>query len=209
VPPLGESDRGAWCWINRLAPFEDLLAYAPVDQDLMASRFDRLRHALRLDDAEQVRAQTSYLARWRQFQALLNLLQFSESLVVFTTSEAAAGTAPILELGFADALPTAWQAVIDETVSSLEPFAKALAASGRVVPVVEYYDDAIGDELFAELAWPDLTAPLAVLSGDQASFAGKWQAAGWSVCTDADLKAKGWQWVMDLLPPANGEGTHA
>jgi DEAD/DEAH box helicase domain-containing protein len=217
VPPLGESDRGAWCWLNRLSLFEDLLAYAPVDQDLMASRFHGLRHALRLDDSEQVRAGgAAYRTRWRQCQALLNLFQFSGSLVVFTTSEAEAGTAPLLELGMTGAAPAAWQQVIDETIAGLVPFAKALAAAQCVVPVVEHYCDALGDqlgdvlgdELFAELAWPELAAPLAVLSGDQASFARQWQAAGWTVCTDGELKAKGWQWIIDLLPSVDGGTTH-
>jgi DEAD/DEAH box helicase domain-containing protein len=203
VPPLADSNRGDWCWINRLALSEDLLVYAPADQELMANRFERLRFGLRLDDSDQLRAQvTTYRRRWRQFLALFNFFQFSGVLLVFTTSEVEAGTAPNLELAVTGMLSGAWKKAIEETVSSLEPFVKALAAAARMVPEVEYYSDDVGDELFAELAWPDLKKPVAVLAGDQASFAEKWQTMGWIVCTDSDLKAKGWQWMIELLPEA-------
>jgi DEAD/DEAH box helicase domain-containing protein len=206
VPPLSESNRGDWCWINRLALSEDLLVYAPADQELMANRFERLRFGLRLDDSEQLRVQaTTYQRRWRRFHALFNLFQFSGVLLAFTTSEVESGTAPNLELAVTGTMSDAWKEVIEETVSSLAPFAKALAAADRAVPDVEYYSDEIGEELFAELAWPDLIKPMAVLTGDQASFAAKWQTMGWTVCTDTDLKAKGWQWVIDLLPAAAEE----
>ena len=169
----------------------------------MANRFERLRFGLRLDDSEQLRVQaTTYQRRWRRFHALFNLFQFSGVLLAFTTSEVESGTAPNLELAVTGTLSDAWKEVIEETVSSLAPFAKALAAADRAVPDVEYYSDEIGEELFAELAWPDLSKPVAVLTGDQASFAAKWQTMGWTVCTDTDLKAKGWQWVIDLLPAA-------
>jgi len=206
VPPLGKSNRGDWCWSNLLALSEDLLVYAPADQELMASRFEHLRFGLRLDDSEQLRAQrVTYQRRWRQFQALFNLFQFSSALSVFTTSEVASGTTPILELAVTGTLSDAWKGVIEETVSSLEPFARALANAGCAVPEVEYYCDEVGDELFAELAWPDVDKPVAVLTGDQASFAAKWQATGWTLCTDADLKAKGSQWVIDLISAAAEE----
>jgi DEAD/DEAH box helicase domain-containing protein len=191
VPPPGESNRGDWCWINRLALSEDLLVYAPADQELMGNRFERLRFGLRLDDREQLRAQTAtYQRRWRQFQALFNLFQFSGALLVFTRSEVDSGTAPVLALAVTGTLSDAWKGVIEETVSSLGPFAKALAAVDRAVPAVEYYSDEIGEELFAELAWPDLDKPVAVLTGGQASFAAKWQAMGWTVCTDTGWLAE-------------------
>ena len=203
VPPLGESNRGDWSWVSRLALSEDLLVYAPADQELMANRFERLRFGLRLDDSASLRAQvTSYQRRWRQFQALLNFFQFSGVLVVFTTSEEESGIAPNFELAVTGTLSGPWKQVIEDTVSSLKPFAKALATAGCMVPEVEYYSDEGGDEIFAELAWPNLGRPLAVLTGDQASFAAKWQNMGWIVCTDTDLKGRGWQWVIELLSAA-------
>lgn len=203
VAPLGEQNQGDWCWSNRLALTEDLLVYAPADSELMASRFDRLRIALRLDDSEGQRAQvTAFRTLWRRFHALLNLFQFPERLTVFTTSEVEAGVAPELELVIAGMIPPGWQQVVDTVVSTLQPLAKALALAGCVMPELEYYaDDLVGDA-FAELAWPNASTPVAILTGDQRSFTEQWQNAGWMVCTDLDIVAKGRQWVIDLVPKA-------
>jgi len=208
IAPLGEQDQGDWCWSDRLALSEDLIVYAPADQELMASRFDRLHIALRLDDSEEQRSQiTQFRTLWRRFHALFNLFQFTARLIVFTTSEVEAGLAPELEFVASGTIPLAWQHVIDDLVSALQPLAKALALAGRVVPMVEYYAEEFSGDAFAELAWPDAPTPVAVLTGDQRAFAEQWQNAGWMVCTDSDITAKGRQWVMDLVPKAPDQQT--
>ena len=206
IPPLGEANKGDWCWFNRLGITEDLLVYAPIDQELMANRFERIRIALRLDDSESQRSQVNTYRRiWRSFHALLNLFQFSAGLTVFTTSEVAVGTAPVLHFVSGESVSSDWQEVIDEVVSTLEPLTKAMARANCVVPELEYYSDDLPDDLFAELAWPKIKRPIAVLVGDQGAFAEQWQNAGWIVCTDKDITVKGRQWMIGLLPKVTEE----
>jgi DEAD/DEAH box helicase domain-containing protein len=203
IAPLTSGDRGEWLWLTRIALSEDMLAYALCD-DLVAHQFDRVRIALRLRDGESERAQTNtFRKRWRRFQALLNFFQFASHLTLFTTSEVTAGEAPEMEISVAKALTVEWQSVLAEIVGNLDPLIKALAAAGRAVPQVEFYCDDLSEDLFAELAWPDLETPVALLTGDQASGADQWQQAGWRVITDGELTARGTQWLVDLLPAAD------
>jgi DEAD/DEAH box helicase domain-containing protein len=74
-----------------------------------------------------------------------------------------------------------------------------LVAAGIPVPRVEYYHDQLADDLFAELAWPDLDQPVAVLVGDQAAFASQWQAGGWLVVTLDDLQATGVTLLVEMI----------
>ena len=67
------------------------------------------------------------------------------------------------------------------------------------MPRVEYYHDHLADDLFAELAWPDLDRPVAVLVGDQAAFASQWQEGGWMVVTLGDLQANGVTWLVEMI----------
>ena len=84
-----------------------------------------------------------------------------------------------------------------------------MAATGVSVPQVEVYlSDA--SECFAEMAWSSKVASgtdkqnpsvgSVILVGDQVSFAGDWQQAGWSVITLSDIQAKGVAWLLSMLP---------
>jgi DEAD/DEAH box helicase domain-containing protein len=206
--PLTQADNGDWCWLTSLALSGDLLVYvhAPPGKGLSAEHFDPILVALRLGDSPEERAQMgTFKLRWRRFLALFNLFQFAGDLVVFTTSELAEGGAPELLIPVSGGISAPWQAVLDEVITRFEPTVKALAAAGCRVPEVEYYSDELGDELFAELAWPGLDTPIALLSGDQASFADRWQQAQWRIITANDLQARGTPWLCDLILKADKE----
>ena len=201
--PLTVTDNGDWCWLSSLSLSEDLLVYAhaPPGKQLAAGHFDNILFGLRLGDSQDERAQAeTFKLRWRRFQALFNLFQFTGDLVVFTTSEVAEGYAPELAIPVSEGMPPEWQALVDEAISSLEPAIKALAAAGCVLPEVEYYSDDLGDELFAELAWPKLDTPIALLAGDQAGFEDRWQQAGWKVIAANELQVRGTPWLCGLIP---------
>ncbi|WP_257263618.1 DEAD/DEAH box helicase [Endozoicomonas sp. ONNA2] len=199
-PPLTTSNNGNWVWVTKLALNEDLLTYG-VGSELVTSDFTNLRMALRLGDSFDERKQSgTYLTRWRQFLAMMNLFQFADSFIPFTTSEVEADTAPDLTVEVESALSDDWVAILEETVPSLVKAAKLMAAANKVVPEVEFYNDDLPGDLSAELAWPDAKTPVALLTGDQASFAEKWQAAGWIAITDKEIKTRGEQWLLEQIP---------
>ncbi|QTA83839.1 putative uncharacterized ATP-dependent DEAD/DEAH box helicase [Desulfonema limicola] len=200
VNPLQKGNTGDWFWLNRIALSEDMLAYALAD-DLISQSFDSIRIVLRLGDSQDERKQNrTYHIRWRGFMALMNFFQFTENFTIFTTSEVEAGTAPELPLTSCIRLSPEWEDVLEETVASLEPFVKKAAAANCAVPKVEYYSNDLDEELFAELAWPHIPQPIALLTGDQRNFAAKWQDAGWIVITDRGLQVQGYEYLIKQLP---------
>ncbi len=91
-----------------------------------------------------------------------------------------------------------WQEVMEDVIAVLRPCVTLLAAADIPVPVVEHYNDLI-DDAFAELAWPDNSPSVAVLSGDQADFVGKWQKLGWKTIVLDELQAKGNNWLVEII----------
>lgn len=204
APPLGREDRGDWAWIaQRLALSDDLMVYG-LGQELLLNDYTNLRVELRLGDSEQERsAEGTYRLRWRRFHALANFFQFLERVLVFTTSEVESGVIPEPTLMPEVSLDDQWQEVVEETLSSLEKLVRQMAAQGCELPEVEHYSDDLGEEPFAELAWPEASPPIALLVGDQASFAAKWRQSGWQVITDSDMQARGEAWCIEQLPKRN------
>lgn len=199
-PPMATGVGGDWSWITGLGLDDDLLLSA-YNQELLLSKFTNLRVIARLGDSESERANEAlYKPRWRRFLALMNLFQFADSFTLFTTMEVDLGCSPDISLEVVSSWSSDWQDVIDETLPSLVRIAKLLAARNKVIPEVEFYNDDLGEDLFADMAWPDLQKPLALLVGDQAFFAPKWQSAGWKVVTEVDLKAQGDEWLLGLIP---------
>ncbi|MCX6880306.1 MAG: hypothetical protein NTW21_41845 [Verrucomicrobia bacterium] len=72
-----------------------------------------------------------------------------------------------------------------------------MAERALPVPVVEFYHDELTDDACAELAWEEHR--IAVLVGDQATFATQWQNLGWKVATPDDLSAKSIDWFSSLF----------
>jgi DEAD/DEAH box helicase domain-containing protein len=205
--PLQTTEQGDWCWINRIAVSQDLLAYAPGNSQLITGDFAALRLVLRLEDREEQRSQVeSFRKRWREFHSLLNWFQFVERFQVFAVTECLEGIAAPFELSQPQSVDSDWAEVVELVASSVKPDALALAEAGAPIPEVEYYDDSLADELFAEMAWPDGSQRLAFLAGDQASFANQWQAAGWIVFTEQDVKAKGRAWAAQYVAEKAGKG---
>jgi DEAD/DEAH box helicase domain-containing protein len=183
APPPISGSSGDWMWLSSLALSGDMLAYALADE-LITSNYAQLHIALRLEDSLEERNKgEAFKLRWRQFLAMLNLFQFSPNFSLFAVSEVLEEIAPDLPIELGAGLSEAWQEVLEEVASSIEPMVRAMAAEGGTLPEVEYYCDDVCDGAFAELAWPGERPPRALLIGDQASFASKWQAAGWTVIT--------------------------
>ena len=204
VAPLSGENTGDWVWLTRLALLEDLLAYAYA-QELVTNDFTNLKIALRLGDSyEERKGKESYLVRWRQFLAMMNLFQFADAFLPFTSSEAEDGTAPEIAVRVESAISAEWLEIIENTVPSLVKVVKLMASANKQVPIIEFYNDDLGDDLCAELAWPNITSPVALLVGDQSSFASKWQQIGWKIITEQEIMSKGDSWLLGQLPGKEG-----
>lgn len=200
VAPLSQENTGEWVWLTRLAQSEDLLAYA-YSQELVTNDFTNLKIALRLGDSfEERKAKDNYLTRWRQFLAMMNLFQFADSFLPFSSSEAEDGTAPEISVRVESAISDSWLEIIENTVPILVKAVKLMAVANKITPIVEFYNDDIGGDICAELAWPEIASPLALLIGDQTSFATKWQQAGWRIITEQEIISKGDSWLLGQLP---------
>ncbi|WP_299018076.1 DEAD/DEAH box helicase [uncultured Photobacterium sp.] len=200
IPAIDHTSKGDWVWLNRIGETEDLLAYA-YGKELILHDYTNLKISLRLDDSEAIRSKReTYLKRWRQCLAIMNLFQFAQSFIPFATSEFEEGTAPIITPKIATSISSEWQDVLDNTLPSLIKLVKSMAAADKAVPEVEFYNDDLAEELYAELAWPEASPPIAILWGDQTNFCSTWQDTGWKVITDRDIKVKGGSWLLSQLP---------
>jgi DEAD/DEAH box helicase domain-containing protein len=153
----------------------------------------------RLDDSEAAVTTGDFRERWRRFLACMNLYQFGDRLTMWTTSEAQDGTAPDLPVIAPAQLDSAWACVLDQATPSVRPYIPALSAAGMPVPQVEYYPNQLDGDAFAELAWPELPQPVAVLVGDQTTFADQWQDHGWMVIPLRDIQAEGVTWLIETV----------
>ena len=197
---------GDWVASERLGPSgsEDLLALAS-GADAINGRVDRFQVWLRLPDASESRQAPGYLERWRHFLALANLFQFCERFIPFVISECHDFAGPVAEAGEPGGeLDADWRELQASVVTSLTPFMASMAMAGIALPEVEVYLSDISD-CCAELGWRLKEAPgglvgVALLVGDQATFATEWQQAGWRVITLADIHARGAAWLLSVLP---------
>lgn len=153
----------------------------------------------RLGDSETTVTAGDFRERWRRFLACMNLYQFCDRLTMWTTSEAQDGTAPDLPVIASVKLDGAWASVFNQATYSVRPYIAALSAAGVPVPQVEYYPNQLDGDAFAELAWPELPQPVAVLVGDQTTFADQWQDHGWMVILLEDIQAKGVTWFIEMV----------
>lgn len=192
---------GVWVYNDKACLNQDLLSYITV-VDAVSNRQSQVIVLARLGDSETETTGSDYGERWRRFLACLNLYQFSENFRFWAASESDS-TAPDIPLEAAEAVSDDWQAVLENVLPSLQPFVQELASAGLSVPAalpqVEYFNDEIKDDAFAEMAWPDCTPPVAVLAGDQLDFASAWQRQGWKVVTPDDMQAKGITHLVDLI----------
>jgi len=195
IPPV---ENGEWVYNQRASLTQDIVAYIR-ESDLFSNRRSQLVILGRLGDSEAECTGSDFLERWRRFLACLNLYQFCENFVFWTSTEARTGEAPDLPWQSRATLPPEWQDVLDAVTSSLKVYIPDLAEADVPIPAVEHFNDDVSDDCFAEMAWPDLETPVAVLVGDQADFGPRWKAGGWAVLTSDELQREGVRALIDLL----------
>lgn len=74
-----------------------------------------------------------------------------------------------------------WAVVRANVSDSLHELAFALESAGISVPYTEYYLPGEDDELYAEMAWPEATPPVAILHNSQERYSDVWKNQGWRV----------------------------
>lgn len=202
LPAVPGQEDGEWVYNDKACLNQDTVTYITV-ADAVSNRQSQVIVLARLGDSEAETTGSDFKERWRRFLACLNMYQFSENFRCWASSEVEGGTAPEIPLEAAEAVSDDWQPVLDDVMSSLRPYVQELATAGLPVPAaipkVEYFNEQIDDDAFAELAWPDGSPPVALLAGDQADFASEWQGQGWKVVTPDDLQAKGITHLIDLI----------
>jgi len=205
MSPLGHVEEGDWVYNDKASLNQDIVAYISVE-DVLSHRLKNTFILGRLGDNETEVTGSDFNERWRRFLACINLYQFSDNFRFWSVSEVQTGTAPDISADVQETLSNEWQEVMNETIAALRLYVSVLAAAEVPVPVVEHYNDHIDDDAFAELAWPECTPPVAVLSGDQSDFAGKWQKLGWKVIVLDELQVKGSSWLVEIVKKnAKGE----
>ncbi|MDZ7697750.1 MAG: helicase-related protein [Deltaproteobacteria bacterium] len=198
MPVLDHEEQGDWIYNNRASLTQDLVACVSVE-DVLSHRLANTVILARLGDSEEEVTGSDFKERWRRFLACLNLYQFTDHFIFWTVSEITEGTAPDLPDTGHETLPDAWQTVMNDTIGSLRSYISALASANVSVPVVEHYNDHIEDDAFAELAWPDMNPPIALLTGEQTDFTEKWQKLGWKVIELDELQIKGIGWLVETI----------
>ena len=202
IPALTPVEEGEWVYNDRAALSPDIVTYMVV-ADAISNRQSQTIILARLGDAEAECTGSDYNERWRRFLACVNLFQFCENFRFWTTSEAVAELAPEIPLQASVTASDEWRLVLEDVTPSLRPYVQELAVCGlpvpEAIPKVEYFNEHIDDDAFAELAWPGFDVPLALLAGDQADFAGQWGQQGWRVITVDEIQAKGISYMIDQI----------
>lgn len=185
---------GQWFITAELGLTRDCL-FTARRADLEAARSAGIVARGRLGDSPAERSAEGYGQRWRRFLAMLNLLQFIDGFDFWAASERTSEP-PEAERPRAE-IPAEWQVVRAQAVGSIADIIEQCAAAGLGVPVVEHYVPELGDDLCAELAWP--AQRVAVLVGDQSSFAAKWTDAGWRTAMPEEIRERGISWFTALF----------
>nr|WP_321464384.1 DEAD/DEAH box helicase [uncultured Desulfobulbus sp.] len=194
---LAHVEDGDFVYNDKVGLSKDVVAFMAVE-DILIKRQGACVTLARIGDREEDVTGSDFQERWRRFLASINLFQFNRNFRFWAVSEVDAATAPEIPIAEAE-LPPEWQHVMDETTSMFRPYVTVLAAADIPLPEVEYFNEHIDDDAFAEFVWPQGQIPIAVLAGDQVDFAGKWQKLGWKVVTVDDLQVKGGNWLADLV----------
>ncbi|SLM31713.1 putative RNA helicase [Desulfamplus magnetovallimortis] len=195
---IESADTGTHLFFDQISFNQDILAFSSLEDVLLhkAFRFGIFAH---LGDTEFEINGSDFNERWRRFLACLNFYQFHDNFSFWTTSEAENGTAPDFGVEEEKTLSQEWQEIKEETVSAFYPLVERLAMEASPIPEVEFYNDAVDGDAFAELAWPDLSPPVAVLAGEQIDFSEKWQGDGWKVVVPDDLEINGLAWFLNIM----------
>ena len=201
LPPLQHTDGGQWVHNEKASLTSDWINYIKVD-DAMTNRSYQSIMIARLGDSEADVTSSGFEERWRRFLACMNLYQFLANFHFATGSEISGGLVEPFPLEASAGLSKEWSEVRSCVCSGLRHLVEEMAASGiseSQLPQVEYYNENIDDDAFAEMAWPNCNPPVAVLAGDQESFLSHWQQDGWKVFTPDQLQAQGIAALIEQL----------
>jgi DEAD/DEAH box helicase domain-containing protein len=140
---------------------------------------------------------------WREFLRLGNLLQFLDRFE-FVTAIGLAGEVygPLLEQAEKpgeETMPNRLAALLELVDSKLHSLCRKLAERGKALPEAGYELASDGGEIVAsaELAWPN--THIAILLGQEAEGAARFEAAGWRVF-QADSTADALELLLNMLP---------
>ena len=199
IPP---SDQGDWVCNHQATLNQDFVTYVTL-ADAVSLRQNQTFIVGRLGDTESERTGSDFTERWRRFLACLNFFQFVDNFRFWASSETSTGIAPEISLAATTAVSDEWQEVLGKVMPSMRPYVQEMAAanlpSPAGVPVVEHFNPQVDDDVFAELAWLGCKPPVALLAGEQVSFASQWQSQGWKVFTPDELQAHGVNSIIEQI----------
>jgi DEAD/DEAH box helicase domain-containing protein len=168
-------------------------------ENIVVNRLDQVYIYARLGNSEEEVCGSDYKERWRRFLACMNFYQFSDFFRFWASSE----NDEDIELEWVKSdtheLSTAWNSIYNEVIPSLKQLVRHLAKTDIPIPVIEYYQDEIDDDAFAELAWDMVNPKVAILAKDQETFAEKWQQLGWTIILSDEIDIRGIDWLVGKL----------
>jgi DEAD/DEAH box helicase domain-containing protein len=200
LPALNQAEQGNWVYNDRASLNQDFLTCITLP-DAISNRQNQTLILGRLGDTEAECSGSDYQERWRRFLAGLNFYQFCGNILFWTSAEAHRDLAPEIPFHAAATIPDEWKTIQENVLPSMRVYVQELASVALPatvkMPVVEYFNEEMEDDAFAELAWPEQQPPVAILAGDQMTFQTKWQQQGWKIVTADDLQAKGIGYLLD------------
>ena len=151
---------------------------------------DHVRVVVHLTDPAERRAnEETFVPVWRRFQALANVLQFLPGSLVTTSDTNRARQAPAQVTGPTTTIQspvTPWFEVLRYVQAPYRVLAQRLADAGAPIPLVGHELIVAGDVAgVAELAWPELRPPVALVIGGATADAVAFHDGKW-VVVDAD-----------------------
>jgi len=195
---LENSANGKWIFNDRASMTKDFIAYISTEDALINAK-EQASIVGRLGDSDEEVSGSDFKERWRRFLACMNVYQFNNAFNFWTTTEAIKDEVPEILFTGKFEMSVAWKNVFEDTISSLRPIVDVLAKSDLPLPTVEFVNESIEDDAFAEMAWDLPNIKVAVLAGDQTDFASLWQNQGWKVILPSDIEAKGIEWMINEI----------
>jgi DEAD/DEAH box helicase domain-containing protein len=198
MKPIDNNANGDWIYNDHASLTQDFISYIS-NEDALINAKEQAGIAGRLGDSNEEVSGSDFKERWRRFLACMNVYQFNSAFSFWTTTEANHDEVPEILFAGKFKMSEAWENVFEDTISSLKPIVEALAKSDLPVPTVEFVNESIEDDAFAEMAWNLPNIKVAVLAGDQTDFANLWQNQGWKVILPSDIEAKGIEWMINEI----------
>ncbi len=187
---INHSSGGDWIYNEKAGLTQDVITCI-TKENLVVNNHAQVIVLARLGDSEAEVSGSDYRERWRRFLAVMNLYQFGHTFCFFTSQEVQHHAAPELPIAGVTYDMKEWDGIRENTIASLRGYIPPMVKKGISEPQLEYYNERVDDEAFAEWAWPDRETPIALLVGDQEFFKDKWHSLGWQVATLSGLQSQG------------------